>query len=99
MNPWELLLAVLGWGLLGAVLLVLALLLGGLLAHGARWARKRARGKRPQPTAGSQPTAEDEYLLEATIIGVSLYGTSPNPSLEAFRAGARWAWAYRGVKP
>jgi len=97
MNPWMITLNFIGWTLLVLLVLALLLLLGGLLAYGVRWARglaKRKHTSKPKHVPEeSQPTGEDLYLLAATVAGADLYGTSPNPSLEAFRAGARWGWS------
>jgi hypothetical protein len=101
-NPWEILLTLLGWTLLTASFVVVVIILLAVVYGVATWVRglrtakpaKQAKDAKPYPAGQPLPDSEqDDYMAEATVVGISLYG-SYNPSLEAFRQGARWAWTF-----
>ena len=90
MNPWELLLALLGWLVfvlvaLAAVVLVLAVAVG-------TW---RGMRKWFPPKDKLTLMSQTLYLQEAKALAHSEYGEellAPLALQEAFLAGARWGW-------
>lgn len=92
MNPWGIFMYVLGWVVVVLLSLMVLTAIFAVFIGTARAVRTWFPGKEP---IAPVPTAlKDDYMAEATSLGIKLYGSSPNPSLEAFRAGARWGWGF-----
>lgn len=92
MNPWDIILVILGWSLLVSIVGVLALVVFGVITGLLTEIKKRFIKKGHKDTEVTRALL-DSYLAEVTETGVRMYGNSPNPSLEAFRHGARVGWS------
>lgn len=88
MNPWDIILLVLGWLLLIVVVVVAVAIVLGVV-----------RGLKPKATPS--PKLED-YLKEASFIAKDLYGSGNfmyrAELIHAFMAGARWGWGFHRRK-
>lgn len=92
MNSWANLLQLTGWIIYAVLIIVIGLVIYGVILYVV--GRIQVVRKRKRAFKGREELKQEEYLAEATNMGIRLYGDSPNASLEAFRAGARWGWLF-----
>lgn len=90
MNPWQAIGNTVGWVLLVALILILALVLGALALDVMRRAHEKFRKKTPQEKM-------DKAVEEATQVAQMMYHQDAlykNEKVKAFREGAFWALHY-----
>lgn len=97
MNPWLTLGNTVGWILLVIIILVVAIILGGLALSLMQWIQRKLPRNRDKEKA----LKLDDYLAEAHVVSTSMYKDDiiVGPTeIRAFVAGARWGWGYHNRK-